>query len=189
MPEFSRALDVYQGYDFKIDERTAVGFITSLKLGEKEFTADQACKNPLSPSENLDVVAVLSDVMWETGATDAIYFSGRVSVANKQQTLELVYTTMVNILVEIKFSVYDYDSKEKTYYICFNDAGSAKRGLLEKRGEDLNLSVSDDASSEILRPLNYAFQIGIKPQPEAQVLQLAVGKGSNVTKAWGLKVR
>lgn len=189
MPEFRKILDIYQGYNFKKDKQTPVGFITSLKLGaNEELKADQTCKNPLNPTEDLKVVAVLSDLLWETGVTDALYFSGQVSVANKQSILSLIYTTMVDVLVEIKFAVYDYDPLQKTYYVAFNGSDSVKKGLLEKRGDDLNLTVTEDASTQVQSPLNYAFQTGIKPQPEAQALQLAVGKDKNITKAWGLTV-
>jgi hypothetical protein len=61
------------------------------------------------------------------------------------------------------------------------------KGILEKRGEDLNLSVADDASTQIQSPINFTFNSGIKPQPDEQVLQVAVGDGKNFAKAWGLK--
>lgn len=190
MPEFRRILDIYQGYNFKKDKQTPVGFITKLKLGDKELTADQSCKNPTKPSEDLKVVAVLSDIMWETGVTDAVYFSGQVSVANKQNIQELIYNTMTDVLCEFQFSVFDYDpSKDKKkYFLCFHSNNKDMKGLLEKKGEDLNLTVADDASPQVQSPLNYAFQAGIKPQPDAQVLQVAVGDGKNFTKAWGLKI-
>jgi len=48
-----------------------------------------------------------------------------------------------------------------------HDIGSV---ILEKLGDELNLSVSDDPSPEVLSPENYTFNIGIKPQPSAQTL-------------------
>ena len=62
-------------------------------------------------------------------------------------------------------------------------------GLLEKRGEELNLSVADDVSTEVQSPENYAFMIGIKPKSEkAQGRHIAPSAEKNVVKAWGLKV-
>ena len=75
MPEFRRVLDIYQGYNPKKDKQTPVGFVTRLTLGGRSLMADQTCKNPMNPREDLRVVAVLSDVLWETGVTDAVYFS------------------------------------------------------------------------------------------------------------------
>jgi hypothetical protein len=190
MPEFRKILDVYQGYNFKKDKQTAVGFVTKLKFGETELKADQTCKNPTKPEEDLKVVAVLSDILWETGITDAIYFSGQVSVQNKQDIQALIYKTMTDVLCEFQFSVFDYDPApdKKKYYLCFHSNNKDMKGLIEKKGEDLNLTVADDASTQVQSPLNYAFQTGIKPQPEAQDLQVAVGDSKNFTKAWGLKL-
>jgi hypothetical protein len=186
MPEFRKVLDVYQGFNYKKDKQTPVGFITKLKLGDTDLTADLTCKNPMNPTEDLKVISVLSDVLWETGVTDALYFSGQVSVTNKQSMALLLYTSMTNVLVEYQFSVYEYDPKEKEYYLCFHSNATDMKGLLEKRGDELNLSIADDPSTQVQSPINYAFSSGIKPQPSAQALQVAVGKGKNFAKAWGL---
>jgi hypothetical protein len=188
MPEFRKVLDIYQGYNFKRDKQTPVGFITRLTLGEKTLKADQTCKNPMNPGEELKVVAVLSDVLWETGVTDAVYFSGQVSVENKQAVQTLIYQTLMNVAVEFQFVVFEYDPLAKRYYRCFASGDGDRVGLLEKRGEELNLSAADDPSQEVQSPINYAFQVGIKPQPEAQALQLAVGEGKHITKKWGLSL-
>jgi len=188
MPEFRKVLDVYQGFNYKKDKQTAVGFITKIKLGDKELKADLTCKDPTNPTSDLTVVSVLRDVLWETGVTDAVYFTGQVSVTNKQDIAVLVYTSMTNVLVEFQFSVYDYDPKEKKYYLAFHSNKKDMKGILEKRGDELNLSVADDASAEVQSPINYTFNAGIKPQPEAQDLQVAVGEGKNFAKSWGLKL-
>jgi hypothetical protein len=36
--------------------------------------------------------------------------------------------------------------------------------------------------------VNYAFQVGIKPQPAAQALHIATADPKNVVKAWGVQV-
>lgn len=188
MPSFRRTLDVYQGYNYKKDKQTPVGFITKLKLGETTLTADQTCKDPTNPTTDLKAVAVLSDIQWDTGVTDAIYFAGQVSVTNKQNILTLVYTSMTNVLAEFQFSVYDYDPLAKKYFLAFHSNNTDMKGILEKNGEELNLAVADDASTQVQSPENYAATTGIKPQPSAQALQVAVGDGKNFAKAWGLTV-
>ena len=40
MPEFRKILDVYQGYNFKKDKQTPVGFITKMTIGKTELKAD-----------------------------------------------------------------------------------------------------------------------------------------------------
>jgi len=188
MPQFRKTLDVYQGYNYKKDKQTPVGFITSLTLGATALTADQTCKDPTNPETDLKVVAVLSDILWETGVTDAIYFSGQVSVTNKQSIATLVYTSMTNMLAVFQFSVYEYDPLVKKYYLCFHSNSVDMNGILEKRGEELNLAIADDPSSQVQSPENYALTTGIKPQPSAQALQVAVGDQKNFSKSWGLAV-
>ncbi len=188
MPVFRRVLDAYQGYNFKKDKQTPVGFITKLAIGDSDIAADQFCKDPTHPVTDLKVVAVLTDVLWEVGVTDAVYFSGQVSTASKQAISLLVYSALVNIDVTFQFAVYEYDPLAKKYFLSFHSNGNDMKGLLEKRGEELNLSVSDDASTEVQSPQNYAFAIGIKPKPEAQVLQVATGDQKNVVKAWGITI-
>lgn len=189
MPTFSKSLDIYQGYNFKKDVQTAVGFITELKIGDVTLKADQTCKDPMAPETDLTVVAVLSGSMWELGVTDAHYFSGQVSVYNKQQVQMLTYKDLTKVDVEYKFSVYEYDLIEKKYFKCLLPTDDAAlKGVLEKNGSDLNLSIADDASSEVQSPENYAFQLGIKPQPEAQTVTVATSFSDKVVKSWGLTV-
>lgn len=188
MPQFRRACDVYQGYNYKKDKQTTVGYITKLKVGDTELAVDQTCKDPTNPDTDLKCVAVLSDILWETGVTDAVYLSGQLSVDNKQNLLQLLYKSMTNVNVVFKFVVYEYDPKAKKYFKCFHVNDTDMNGILEKRGEDLNLSVADDASTEVQSPENYALSIGIKPQPSAQSLTVATADTKNVVKPWGLAV-
>ena len=189
MPTFQKSCDVSQGYNFKKDVQTPVGFLTALKIGDITLKADQTVKDPLAPETDLPVVAVLSGSMWELGVTDTLYYSGQISVYNKQQTQQLVYKGLTKVDVVFKFAVYTYDPIEKKYFKCMLGTDDAElNGLLEKTGEDLNLSVADDASTEVQSPENYAFQIGVKPQPSAQVVTVATSFSDKVVKSWGMKV-
>ena len=89
MPEFRKVLDIYQGYNFKRDKQTPVGFITKLKIGETEIKADQTCKDPTASTTDMKVVSVLNNILWGTGVTDAVYLSGQVSITNKQNIAAL----------------------------------------------------------------------------------------------------
>src|SRR5690242_7824413 len=87
MPQFARSLDVYQGFNFKKDKQTPVGYITSLKMGGIALAADQVTiKDPEQPDKAIadKVVGVLNHYMWETGTTDAMYMSAQISTENKQ---------------------------------------------------------------------------------------------------------
>src|SRR5262249_40930748 len=120
MPEFRKQCDIYQGYNFKKDRQTVVGFLTKLTIGEVEITADTTCKDPTNPTDDLAVVAVCSDVLWELGVTDAVYFTGQVSVYNRQNIMDLVINTLTNIEVVYQFTVYDYDPVAKVYFKTFH---------------------------------------------------------------------
>jgi hypothetical protein len=189
MPTFQKSLDIYQGYNFRKDKQTPVGYITAIKIGDITLKADQTVKDPMAPETDFPVVAVLSGAMWELGVTDALYYSGQVSVFNKQQIQQLMYKDLTKVEVTCLFSVYDYDPLEKKYFKCMLPTDDTTlNALLEKNGAELNVSVADDASTEVQSPENYAFQIGIKPQPSAQQITLATSFSNKVVKSWGLKV-
>ncbi|NLE87861.1 MAG: hypothetical protein GX607_15850 [Myxococcales bacterium] len=187
MAEFNKHCDIYQGYNYKKDRQTPVGFITSLKIGDKDLAADQTVKDPLNPEDDLKVVAVLSGALWQLGPTDALYFSGQVSVASKQRCQELLFKSLTKVEVVFQFSVYDYDPIAKKYFKCLTVDADMK-GILEKNGDDLNLALAEDKSTEVQSPENYAFQIGIKPQPESQNITVAVADQKNIVKGWGVAV-
>ncbi|UQA56297.1 hypothetical protein [Polyangium aurulentum] len=188
MPELRKNLDIYQGYNYKKDKQTPVGFITKLKIGTQDLTADQTCKDPTDPTKDLKVVAVLSGALWQLGVTDAVYLSGQISTANKQNVGILVINNLTNIEVDFQFSVYDYDPIAKKYFLAFHSNSTDMKGLLEKRNDELNVTVDEDASTEVQSPENYAFTIGVKPQPQAQTLHVATGDQKNIVKSWGLAV-
>lgn len=187
MPQFSRALDVYQGFNFKKDKQAAVGFITKLILGDLELKADQESirdpENPGSPMPD-KVVGVLSHYLWETGVTDAMYMSAQITVENKMQLSAKLLGEWTSTEVKFDYVIYEYDPVEKKYYKS-NWVGELK-GLLEKNGDQLNLTIADDASTEVQSPKNFTLQIGIKPQTEEQEVTLATGVGKNVVKKWGI---
>lgn len=188
MPQFSRALDVYQGFNFKKDKQSAVGYILAIKIGDQDLVADQeTIKDPEQPGNVLatKVVAVLNHYLWETGTTDAMYFSGQVSTANKQKLAEMILGSFANIQVTFNYVVYEYDPLQKKYFKS-NYVDTALNGLLEKSGEELNISVADDASSEVQSPKNFTFQIGIKPQTKEQSVNIATAAQKNIVKQWGV---
>src|SRR5687768_6448777 len=119
MPQFSRSLDIYQGFNFKKDKQSAVGFVTKLELGDVALAADQtSIKDPEQPGQNIgtNVVGVLSHYLWETGTTDAMYLSMQVSVSNKTNLSAKLLTDWTNMEVTFGYVVYEYDPKEKKYF-------------------------------------------------------------------------
>jgi hypothetical protein len=187
MPSFSRSLDIYQGFNFKKDKQTPVGFVTKLKLGDVELAADQqSVKDPEQPGQNLSgVVGVISHYMWETGTTDGMYLSMQISVKNKTDLSAKLLTDWTNMEVVFAYVIYEYDPVEKKYFKS-NWTEPELQGILEKNGDDLNLTVADNPSNEVQSPKNFTLQAGIKPQTVEQTVNMATGFNKNVSKIWGV---
>jgi len=189
MPQFARSMDIYQGFNFKKDKQTPVGFVTQLTLGgELTLEPDQlSIKDPMQPTAELEdkVVGVLSHYLWETGTTDAMYLSMQISVANKTKLAAKLLTDWTSMDVTFSYVVYEYDPVQKKYFKS-NWTEPELKGILEKNGNDLNLTVADDPSTEVQSPKNFTLQIGIKPQTEEQTVNMATGDGFNLTKIWGI---
>ena len=188
MPQFRKQCDVFQGYNFKKDAQSTVGFVTKLTVGGLDLSVDHTCKSPLKPTDDLKAVGVASDVLWELGVTDAVYITGQVSVYNRQNLMGLLINDMTNIEVVFQFVVFEYDPVAKAYFKCFHTMDTDMKGVLEKKGKDLNLTITEEASTDVQSPENYTFNIGIKPQPTAQSMTVASSSQKNVVKSWGLTV-
>ncbi len=187
MPQFSASLSIDQGFNFRKDVNTPVGFIKALKVNGKDLAADIVVKDPMNPTTDVNVVAVLSDTSWGVGATDAFYFSGQVSAPNRQDLQLMTYLDLTNVEALFKFDVYGYDPVAKKYFKAFHASDAQCKGILEKNGEDLNLGCADMPSTEVQSPINYSFHIGVKPAPEQQNITLATADQKNVVKFWGVK--
>ena len=185
MPTFARSLDVYQGFNFRKDKQTNIGFITSLKIGTVTLAADIVAKDPMSPTTDLSVVAVISDFVWGSGTTDGLYINGQVCIPNKQSVAVLLFSDLSNVTVEVQLTIYEYDPLAKKYFKSFS-SDAVLKGLVEKNGGDLALEAADDPSQEIQSPKNFAFTISVKPEPLSQTINLAVGDGKNFVKQWGI---
>ena len=188
MPQFARALDIYQGFNFKKDKQVPVGYITKLKVGDNDLKADQeSIKDPEQPDKALKnkVVGVLNHYLWETGVTDAMYFSAQVSTSNKQTVASALLGTWSNVEVTFSYTIYEYDPLAKKYFKS-NYIDAELKGILEKNGDELNLSIADDPSSEVQSPKNFTLQVGIKPQTLEQAVNIATGSGKQLVKQWGV---
>jgi hypothetical protein len=188
MPQFARSLDIYQGFNFKKDKQTSVGFVTKLELGDVHLNPDQtSIKDPEQPGQNVgaNVVGVLNHYLWETGTTDSMYLSMQVSVKNKTDLSAKLLTDWTNMEVTFAYVVYEYDPVEKKYFKS-NWTEPELKGILEKNGNDLNLSLADEPSSEVQSPKNFTLQVGIKPQTTEQTVHMATGVNKNVSKIWGV---
>jgi len=188
MAQFARSLDVYQGFNFKKDKQAPVGYITQLKIGEIILNADlETLRDPEQPDKALKdkVVGVLGHYLCEMGTTDAMYFQVQVSTSNKQVVASALLGTWSNVEVVFKYTIYEYDPLQKKYFKS-NYTDAEMKGILEKNGDDLNLTIADDPSHEVQSPKNYTLQVGIKPQTIEQTVNVATGVGKQLVKQWGV---
>jgi hypothetical protein len=187
MPHFSKSCDIKQGFDYKKDRHTHFGFITAININGTDLTVDLTCKDPTNPTSDLKVVAVLSEVSWATGTTDALSFAGVMSAPNRQAQALMLYNSLTNVTVTFQFDIYEYDPVATKFFKCLTCNGTTMNGLLEKNGSELNMSVADDPATEVQSPINYHFHIGIKPNPTQQSLTIATADQKNLVKQWGVK--
>jgi hypothetical protein len=163
-----------------------VGFITKLTIGGVDLTPDTIVKNPLKPTDDLQVLAVIRNVLWELGVTDSVYVGAQLSMANRQRLISLIFGTMTNLEVLFQLAVFEYDPGTEAYFKCFHGHDTDMKGVLEKNGDELNLAIADDPSDEVQAPQNYTFTIGIKPQPALQTFTVALSPKQKIVKRWGL---
>lgn len=143
--------------------------------------------DPEQPDKALSakVVGVLNHYLWETGITDAMYLSAQISTSNKQVLSAALMGAWANVNVEFQYVIYEYDPLAKKYFKSnFTDA--VLKGILEKNGDELNLTVADDPSHEVQSPKNFTCQVGIKPATQEQAVNMATGSSKNIVKKWGV---
>jgi len=186
MATYDRTCDVYQGFNYRKDKVTPVGFVTSLKVGTADLSSDLTCKDPMDPSTDVTAVVVLSNISWGLGVTDAIYINGQMSSPNREAVKLLTYTDLTDVTVEVNFVVYSYDPVSKKYFKEFHSEDTTLNGLLEKSSGDVALDVADQLSTEVEYPENFSFFVGVKPKAEAQTLTVQVSDTAKVAKQWGL---
>ncbi len=188
MAELSFSCSVSQGFNFQKDEQEIVGHIVSLKIGDKELKADLHVTDPENFSESANVVGVLSNIYWNGGYADPIEFSCQVSNENKVTIATLTHKDLSNTEVVFKFTVWDYDPKEKKYYKCFHSGDAELNGLVEKSGGDLSLNIDMDQSMEIVSPKNFTLSMGVMPQEKKMDIHVATSLSAKFVKQWGVDV-
>jgi hypothetical protein len=180
--------DVNQGFNFEKDSQVVVGHLNSLKIGEKEYTADISVGDPESVTEVVTVVGVLGNIEWQGGYADSISFSAQISTANKNLLATLVHTNLVNTEVLMEFTVYEYDPEKLAYFKCFHTNAVKLKGLIEKSGGELSIQVGTEQNSEVVSPKNFTFNLGVMPQDEDQAVHVAVSTSGKFAKKWGVAV-
>lgn len=181
---------VTQCFNFERDSQDVIGHLTSLKIGTFDYAKDLEVQDPtaINDSTKIKVVGVLSGIFWNGGFADPVSFNCQISTSNKQQSVILQHSTLIDTTVEFSYTVYDYDPIKKVYYKAFYTDPPGLKGLIAKSGDDLSLCIEMDQSTEVVSPKNFEFYLGVMPQEEAQAIQYAVSLEAKFSKAWGATV-
>ena len=186
----SYSCSVRQGFNFEKDAQVLVGHINSLSIAGSALKADISATDPTSANmaTTVKVMGIVSQIYWAGGYADPIQFSCQVSTDNKNTLATLQHSSLSNTEIEVKFTIYDYDPSAKKFFKCFfsDDAGS--KGLIEKSGGTLALSIDMDQSMEVTNPKNYTFSLGVMPKEVDQSIHMAVSDSAKFVKHWGVAV-
>jgi hypothetical protein len=189
MASTNLSCNVSQAFNFKPDAQCLVGHITSLKIGDKEYKKDLAVTTPSDiKGDKVKVVGVISNIFWEGGHADPIFFNCRVSTDNKEASILLQHTELSDTSVEYSFVIYDYDPKEKKFYPSFHTTDTDLKGLVAKSGGELELGIDMDQAGDVISPKNYNFFLGVMPTEKEQEVHFAVNLSAKFVKKWGVTV-
>lgn len=197
MASSNYSCSVRQGFNFEKDQQVLVGHLVSMTIGTVVLAADQTLTIPTAAfaagTENdvtagASVVAVISNISWEGGYADPLYIGCQLSNDNQKKVSVMLHTNLLNNTVVFKFNIYAYDPILKRYYLAFTSNDVNMNGLIHKSGGNLSLVVSPDPDYQVMSPLNYSMQIGIVPEPTAQVIHVAVSDTDKFAKTWGVTV-
>ena len=114
--DISLSLDMQQGFNFRKDVMTKIGFVTSLKIGDTDLAKDFVLKDPENSSTDKKVVGVISYLEWSGSPTEQVQISVQVSEDAKNKLDTLTRKAMSNVEVQYQFDCYNYDPREKKYF-------------------------------------------------------------------------
>ncbi len=181
--------DISQGFNFQKDVQPRVGHLTELKIGDTDYKKDLTVTDPTKvDGDKLKVVGVISGINWEGGHASPIVVNCRLSTGNKESSMLLQHKSLSKTGVKYAFVIYDYDPTKEEYYPCFHTNSTALEGLVDKRGDDLDLDINMDQALDIASPRNYEFYLGVMPNEKEQEAHFAVNVDAKFVKKWGITV-
>lgn len=188
MAESSFNCSASQGFNFQKDEQVIIGHLVSCKVGDTALKSDIEVTDPENNTGKVKVFGVVTGIFWAGGYADPVQFSCQVSNNNKNTIATLTHKSMSNTAVTFKFNIFDYDPKQKKYYKCFHTNEADLEGLVLKSGGSLAIAIDMDASSEVVSPKNFNFNMGVMPAEKEMQIHLAVSVTDKFAKKWGVAV-
>ncbi len=176
---------VQQGFTFYPWRQWPIGYITYLKMGGVEYTADLPVTDPLDQAKKINVFGVISQLMWQGNNTDPIVFAAQVSAENQRMLAASENADFSKMDVEFSFTIYQFDTKAKTYFKLLSSNTKILQGTVHKQGQYYLFLISNDVGAEVNPPDNYNFQLGVKPDNKPQEIQIGISAKNSTLKAWG----
>lgn len=182
--------DVTQGFNFRKDVQAYIGHINTIKVGGTDLAVDLTITDPTDlAGDKIKVVGVMSGFYWEGGYANSIQLSAQVSNLNQKNVSIMTNTDLSDTSVEFTYTVYTFDYEVKKYYKCCHSGDETLLGLVEKDSSGgLALTVEADQSTEVMSPMNFAFEIGIMPEDTEQAIHRAVSDSDKFVLNWGVTV-
>ncbi|MEE2786716.1 MAG: hypothetical protein VX589_05205 [Myxococcota bacterium] len=184
--DISLTLDMQQGFNFRKDVMTKIGFVTALKIGDTDMAKDFTLKDPENSQNDKKVVGVLSYLNWSGSPTEPVNLNVQVSEDAKNKLDVLTRKNMSNVEVQYQFDCYNYDPKEKKYFKNFHANSTDMKGLIHGEGRDLAITMHLDPNGYVQEPANYTLELGIKPQATQQDLHYASSVSDKLVMQWGV---
>jgi hypothetical protein len=164
-----------------------IGYITYLKIGTMECAADLTITDPENPANKVEVIGVVSWLSWNGGKADPVVFAAQVSAANKDTLATLGKTDLKGTDIQFAFALYDLDSVTGFYYQSLSSNNAMLQGRLHVENGHHLYYMSADSGVDVTEPVNYNFQLGVKPNDIQQKILAAEAAGKSQLQAWGKK--
>lgn len=130
---------------------------------------------PMNPVRNkVSVVAVISDIIWDTSRTGSISISCQMSPANVSR-LRMGRVDMA----KFGFYIAEFDPYTHRYFGCLNPTGA---GTVDTRIVELETA---QERSSVTRYASYSVMFEAAPAGPAKTLLLGVADGKTFAKPWG----
>ena len=164
-----------------------VGYLTYLKIGNLECASDITVTDPVNLTGELKVIGVVSWLSWNENKDGPVVFAAQVSSNNKDSLTAFGKTDLTGIDIHFGFTLYDLDLKTGKYYPSLSPDNNVLRGIIDVENGHMLYYMSPDSGVDVTDPVNFNFQLGIKPNDTVQKIMTASTPDKNSLKNWGGK--
>lgn len=174
-------------YNFTLGSTAPVGHLLSLSFTNsgKDLVADTPVPNPESPDEKINIIGAFDFIQWEGGPTEPIQADFRISPQNKAILQEALSSLTGGAELEAQWAIYNYDYKEKKYFMTFHTDGNKIKFVVTKGTKVL---IAPEADRQVQQPLNFCVSMSItaKSEGDDQEVNIAYTSANKFTRRIGV---